>query len=156
VMETPPRFPAGAQALAARRSHPDGFSGASIAFRVSGSGRHARKAEGPGTKRCRMMWVAKIPDNGQRDFLEHVVRVGGTNQRRDERAKGPVETAKEYLQGVLVAMLGEGDEDGFAGILAFGHRFIEGARGERAVPCHRQDRTPRSPWRRSRSQLAPW
>jgi hypothetical protein len=50
--------------------------------------------------------------------------VGCANHRRDKRAKGPIVAAKQHLQSVLVAILGEGDEDGFAGILAFGHLYI--------------------------------
>ena len=43
---------------------------------------------------------------------------------RDKGAKGPIVVAKQRLQSVLVAILGEGDEDGLAGILAFGHLHL--------------------------------
>jgi hypothetical protein len=71
-----------------------------------------------------MAQVPKILEDGQSDLLEHVVRVGCANHRRDKGAKGPIVAAKQHLQSVLVAILGEGDEDGFAGILAFGHLYI--------------------------------
>jgi hypothetical protein len=82
------------------------------------------KTEGPGTKGCRMAQISKVLDDDQRDLLEHVVGVGRTDQGRDERAKGPVDTAKQQLQRVPVATLGEGDEERLASVRAFGHLFI--------------------------------
>jgi hypothetical protein len=71
-----------------------------------------------------MAQVAKTLEDGQSNLLEDVVRMGWANHRRNKGTQWPVVAAKQYLQRVFVAVLGQGDEERFAGILVVGHPFI--------------------------------